>query len=70
LTTECIALFTHLNFRPTPDKWAEEFKRRRKRWQCGNCSEYLIEDGIMAKVDMLLGRVDASVEVEILSYAA
>lgn len=39
-------------------------------WQCGNCSEYLIEDGVMAKVDRLLGRVDASVEVEILSYAA
>ncbi len=39
-------------------------------WQCGNCSEYLIEDGVMAKVDILLGRVDASVEVEILSYAA
>jgi len=39
-------------------------------WQCGNCSEYLIEDGVMAKVDILIGRVDASVEVEILSYAA
>ena len=39
-------------------------------WQCGNCSEYLIEDGVMAKVDILLGRVDASAEVEILSYAA
>jgi YgiT-type zinc finger domain-containing protein len=39
-------------------------------WQCGNCSEYLLEDGVMAKVDMLLGRVDASAEVEILSFAA
>ncbi len=39
-------------------------------WQCGNCSEYLIEDEVMAKVDILLGRVDASVEVEILKYAA
>jgi YgiT-type zinc finger domain-containing protein len=38
--------------------------------QCVNCSEYLIEDGVMAKVDILLGRVDASVEVEILKYAA
>lgn len=39
-------------------------------WQCGNCSEYLVEDGVMSKVDILLGRVDATVEVEILSYAA
>jgi YgiT-type zinc finger domain-containing protein len=39
-------------------------------WQCGNCGEYLIEDGVMARVDILLGRVDASTEVEILSYAA
>jgi YgiT-type zinc finger domain-containing protein len=39
-------------------------------WQCGNCSEYLIEDGVMAKVDTLLNQVNASVEVEILSFAA
>ena len=39
-------------------------------WQCGNCSEYLIDDGVMSKVDILLSRVDSSVEVEILSYAA
>jgi YgiT-type zinc finger domain-containing protein len=31
-------------------------------WQCGNCSEYLLEDSVMAKVDGLLGRVDASAE--------
>jgi len=39
-------------------------------WQCSNCSEYLIEDSVMAKVDILLSRVDASAEVEILKYAA
>ena len=39
-------------------------------WQCSNCSEYLLDDGVMAKVDILLGRVDASAEVEILSFAA
>jgi YgiT-type zinc finger domain-containing protein len=39
-------------------------------WQCGNCGEYLIEDEVMTKVDILLGRVDASAEVEILRYAA
>ncbi len=39
-------------------------------WQCSNCSEYLLEDGVLAKVDILLGRVDSSAEVEILSFAA
>jgi YgiT-type zinc finger domain-containing protein len=39
-------------------------------WQCSNCSEYLLEDGVLAKVDILLGRVDSSAEIEILSFAA
>lgn len=38
--------------------------------QCGNCSEYLIQDAVMEKVDKLLTRVDTAVEVEILNYAA
>jgi YgiT-type zinc finger domain-containing protein len=39
-------------------------------WQCGNCNEYLLEDTVMNRVDGLINKVDASVEVEILSYAA
>ncbi len=39
-------------------------------WQCVNCNEYLIEDGVMKKVDDLLANIDSKVEVEILSYAA
>ena len=38
--------------------------------QCANCSEYLIQDAVMEKVDKLLTRVDTAVEVEILNYAA
>ncbi len=38
--------------------------------QCQNCNEYLIEDPVMEKIDLILDRVDTSVEVEILSYAA
>jgi hypothetical protein len=38
-------------------------------WQCGNCREYLLEDGVMARVDGLLTSVGASAEVEILSFA-
>ena len=38
--------------------------------QCEACSEYLIEDGVFAKVETLLSRVDTSVELEIIPFAA
>lgn len=38
--------------------------------QCRNCSEYLIKDPVMQKVDELLNKVNTAVEVEILNYAA
>lgn len=38
--------------------------------QCGNCSEYLIEDRVMEKVDEILKNVCRGAEVEILSFAA
>jgi YgiT-type zinc finger domain-containing protein len=38
--------------------------------QCQNCNEYLLEDPVMARVDSILNKIDAKVEVEILSYAA
>jgi YgiT-type zinc finger domain-containing protein len=38
--------------------------------QCGNCSEYLIEDQIMQKVDDIINRMDRGAEVEILNFAA
>lgn len=37
--------------------------------QCQNCSEYLIEDSVMEKVDNILNKVDKTAELEILSYA-
>ena len=37
--------------------------------QCQNCNEYLIEDPVMEKVDCILGRIDKTAELEILSYA-
>jgi YgiT-type zinc finger domain-containing protein len=39
-------------------------------WQCPNCDEYLLEDLVMERVDHLLAGIDATVEVEILSFAA
>jgi len=38
--------------------------------QCRNCSEYVIEDAVMEKIDAILSRVDAVAEVEILRYVA
>jgi len=38
--------------------------------QCRSCSEYLIEDPVFAKVEELLSKVDTSVELEIIAFAA
>ena len=38
--------------------------------QCQNCSEYLIEDDVMEKVDRIFERIDRTAELEILTYAA
>ena len=38
--------------------------------QCDGCIEYLLDDTVMARVDELLSRVDSSVELEIVPFAA
>ena len=38
--------------------------------QCENCPEYLIEDGVLRRIDEILARVDSGAEVEIIRYAA
>ena len=38
--------------------------------QCEGCSEYLIADAVLAKVEELLSKVNTSVEVEIIPFAA
>lgn len=38
--------------------------------QCESCSEYVIADAVLEKVDALMGNVDASAELEIIPYAA
>ena len=37
--------------------------------QCLNCSQYLIEDVVMEKVDSILNNIDKTAELEVLSYA-
>ena len=38
--------------------------------QCEGCSEYVIADRVLAKADELFSRVDTSVEVKIIPFAA
>jgi YgiT-type zinc finger domain-containing protein len=38
--------------------------------QCDNCSEYLIEDAVMAAVERILASRDDAAELEVVRYAA
>ncbi|MBT8363885.1 MAG: type II toxin-antitoxin system MqsA family antitoxin [Deltaproteobacteria bacterium] len=38
--------------------------------QCESCSEYLLEDNVLRRVDEILAKVDPAAELEIIKYAA
>jgi YgiT-type zinc finger domain-containing protein len=38
--------------------------------QCGNCSEYLIEDSVLGRIDEILASVGGAAELEVIRYAA
>ena len=38
--------------------------------QCTSCREYLIEDAVMERIEVLLRRTDSTAELEVLRYAA
>ena len=38
--------------------------------QCEACHEYLIEDAVMARIDLMLARTNSTAELEVLRYAA
>ena len=38
--------------------------------QCDNCTEYLIEDEVLSRVDEILAEVASAAELEIIQYAA
>jgi YgiT-type zinc finger domain-containing protein len=38
--------------------------------QCDNCSEYLLDDPVMERVEEILEKVDTAAELEIIKYAA
>jgi hypothetical protein len=39
-------------------------------WQCENCAQYLLEDGVLSRVDAILASIDRAAELEIIRYAA
>ena len=38
--------------------------------QCANCSEYLLDDPIMERVEQILENTDTAAELEIIRFAA
>ncbi len=38
--------------------------------QCGNCTEYLIEDAVLSRVDEILAGISGAAELEVIRYAA
>ncbi len=38
--------------------------------QCNNCTEYLLADSVMSRVEEIIERVDTAAELEVISYAA
>ena len=38
--------------------------------QCERCSEYVLEDRILERVDVMLGKVDEDAELKVLKFAA
>ena len=38
--------------------------------QCNNCSEYLLDDQVMQRVEEILQQVDPGAELEIIRFAA
>jgi len=38
--------------------------------QCDSCSEYLLDDPVLERVDAIIEKVDAAAELEVIRYAA
>lgn len=38
--------------------------------QCESCTEYLLEDPVMERIEEILAKVDAAAELEVVKYAA
>lgn len=38
--------------------------------QCVGCSEYLLEDSVLERIDAIIEKVDTAAELEVIRYAA
>lgn len=38
--------------------------------QCGNCQEYIIEDAVMERVEVILDKTGTTAELEVVRFAA
>ena len=38
--------------------------------QCAGCSEYLLDDAVLERVDAIVEKVDSAAELEVIRYAA
>ena len=63
-----IAALTNLPFKLSEERIV--ILKQLPALQCASCREYLIEDTVMARVEMLLARADSAAELEVLRYAA
>ena len=48
----------------------EAYRPDSGEWQDAKCPEYLIEDGVLQRVDEILAGVEGGTELEIIRYAA
>ncbi len=39
-------------------------------FQCDNCSQFLLGDSVIDRVEKILAKVDTAAELEVISYAA
>ena len=39
-------------------------------YQCESCSEYLLEDPVLKRVEEIIENVDSAAELEVIKYAA
>ncbi|OQX19877.1 MAG: YgiT-type zinc finger domain-containing protein [Desulfobacteraceae bacterium IS3] len=65
---EMTRIFTNLPFKISNS--AIVILKNLPTYQCGGCSEYLLEDSVAARIEEIFDTVNAEAELEILEYAA
>jgi len=64
------------SYYPDPARWDAALKmtivilKELPVLQCERCSEYVLEDRVLERVDVMLGKVDEDAELKVLKFAA